>query len=114
MGDFNVDLMKCNSQNTSQEFVETLMSASFLPLISKPTPVANQSATLIDNCNILPLPESGIILSDISDHYPIFAQISIKLTTKENFFQKRRKITPENLTTLKNSLAEIFIQHIHY
>ena len=50
MGDFNVDLtlMKCDSQNTSQEFVETLMSASFLPLISKPTRVANQSATLID------------------------------------------------------------------
>ena len=109
MGDFNIDLMKCNSQNASQEFVETLMSASFLPLISKPTRVANQSATLIDNifCNILPLPESGIILSDISDHYPIFAQIPIKLTTKQKIFQKRRKITPENLTTLKNSLAEI-------
>ena len=85
------------------------MSASFLPLISKPTRVANQSATLIDNifCNILPLPESGIILSDISDHYPIFAQIPIKLTTKQKIFQKRRKTTPENLTTLKNSLAEI-------
>ena len=41
MGDFNIDLMKCNSQNASQEFVETLMSASFLPLISKPTRVAN-------------------------------------------------------------------------
>ena len=91
MGDFNVDLMKCNSQNASQEVVETLMSASFLPLISKPTRVANQSATLIDNifCNILPLPESGIILSGISDHYPIFAQIPIKLTTKKwhNFFR---------------------------
>ena len=25
MGDFNIDLMKCNSQNASQEFVETLI-----------------------------------------------------------------------------------------
>ena len=108
MGDFNIDLIKYISQNASQEFVETLLSASFLPLISKPTRVANQSATLIDNifCNILPLPESGIVLSDISDHYPIFAQIPIKLTTKQKFFQKRRKITPENLTTLQKSLAE--------
>ena len=35
MGDFNIDLMKCNSQTMSQEFIEILMSASFLPLISK-------------------------------------------------------------------------------
>ena len=109
MGDFNVDLMKCNSQNTSQEFIETLMSASFLPLISKPTRVANRSATLIDNifCNILPLPESGIVPSDITDHYPIFACVPIKLTIKRNDYRKRRKITTENLTNLKNSLKEI-------
>ena len=49
MGDFNIDLMKCDSLNTSQEFIEILMSASFLPLISKPTRVANETATLIDN-----------------------------------------------------------------
>ena len=46
------------------------MSASFLPLISKPTRVTDQTATLIDNifCNILPVPASGVVLSDISDH----------------------------------------------
>ena len=108
MGDFNIDLMKCNSQNNSQEFIETLMSASFLPLISKPTRVASQSATLIDNifCNVLPLPESGIVLSDITDHYPIFAQVPIKLTKQNNFY-RRRKITTDNLTSLQNSLKEI-------
>ena len=107
MGDFNIDLMKCNSQNTTQEFIETLMSASFLPLISKPTRVANQSATLIDNifCNILPLPESGIVLSDITDHYPIFAHVPIKLTVQNSYF-KRRKITKDNITNLQNSLKQ--------
>ena len=49
MGDFNIDLMKCNSQHISQEFVETLMSVSLLPSISKPTRVTDRSATLIDN-----------------------------------------------------------------
>jgi len=110
MGDFNIDLMKCDSLNTSQEFIEILMSASFLPLISKPTRVANETATLIDNifCNILPVPESGIVLSDISDHYPIFARMLLNISTKNNNSNlKRRKITPENLSSLQRSLNEI-------
>ena len=110
MGDFNIDLMKCDSLNTSQEFIEILMSASFLPLISKPTRVANQTATLIDNifCNILPVPESGIVLSDISDHYPIYARMFLNVTTKnKNSNLKRRNITPENLSNLQRSLNGI-------
>ena len=80
------------------------MSASFLPLISKPTRVAGQSATLIDNiiCNFIPIPESGIILSDISDHYPIFAKIPLKRTSKNYYLsKKRRKLTAENVTILQ-------------
>ena len=109
MGDFNIDLMKCNSQHISQEFVETLMSVSLLPLISKPTRVTDRSATLIDNifCNILPIPESGIVLSDISDHYPIFTQVPIKLSPRQNNYQRRRKITANNLINLQNSLKDI-------
>ena len=73
MGDFNIDLLKHTNSHLSQEFLDTFLSASFLPLISKPTRVVSHAATLIDNifCNILPLPESVIILSDITDHYPI-------------------------------------------
>ena len=47
MGDFNIDLLKQN--NMSQDFLEIFLSASFLPLISKPTRIVNESATLIDN-----------------------------------------------------------------
>ena len=58
MGDFNIDLLKHASNNSSHEFIELLLSASFLPLISKPTRVSNHSATLLDNilCNSLPPP----------------------------------------------------------
>ena len=49
-------------------------SFSFRPTINKPTRISNTSATLIDNVftNILPSPKSGILLTDISDHLPIF------------------------------------------
>ena len=107
VGDFNIDLSQCHSHNTSQEFIDTMLSATFLPLITKPTRVTNHSATLIDNifCNVNPLPESGIVLSDLSDHYPIYTLFSrSSITTKNNTKERFRKITPQNLENLKNDL----------
>ena len=77
MEDFNVDLLKCNDNDNqfSRDFVDTLLSYSFVPAISKPTRLSSHSCTLIDNIfvNIDHLKiESGIILSDISDHCPVY------------------------------------------
>ena len=107
MGDFNIDLLKHANSHLSQEFLDIFLSASFLPLISKPTRVANHSATLIDNifCNTLPLPDSAIILSDITDHYPITTHFSITPPiTKTHPLPKRRRATQENLASLSASL----------
>ena len=85
-----------------------MLSASFLPLITKPTRVTNQTATLIDNifCNVVPLPESGIILSDISDHYPIFSRSSYNSNKKIISSQSFRKVTTNNLARLNESLED--------
>ena len=77
-----------------------------MPLISKPTRVVNHSATLIDNifCNTLPLPDSSIILSDITDHYPIMTDFNLKPLAKKNYpLPKRRRATLENLASLSAS-----------
>ena len=106
MGDFNLDLLKHANNHSSQEFLETFLSASFLPLISKPTRVVKISATLIDNifCNTLPLPDSSIILSDITDHYPIMTHFNLKPLAKKNYpLPKRRRATLENLASLSAS-----------
>ena len=108
VGDFNIDLMKCDSSNAPQEFIELLMTASFSPLISKPTRVTELSATLIDNIftNNTPPPETaGIVLSDISDHYPIFtlSPMNNKSNSPRKYATKRR-ITEENLSNFQNSL----------
>ena len=57
--------------------MDILYSNEFLPLISRPTRISTNSATLIDNiftnnhdglnCSI-----NGILVTDISDHFPIF------------------------------------------
>ena len=57
--------------------MDNLFSYAFLPQISKPTRVTSRSATLIDNVfsnDTLddPAKLSGILYTDLSDHFPIF------------------------------------------
>ena len=106
MGDFNIDLLK-HINSSSEDFLDTFLSASFLPLISKPTRVATHSATLLDNifCNILPTPNSSIIISDITDHYPIMAHFELKQTNTRSFsLPERRRASHENIASLGTSL----------
>lgn len=73
-GDFNIDIMNYHNDNNALEFLNTLNSLALLPLISKPTRVTEDTATLIDNIFITNPQNylSGILISDLSDHLPIF------------------------------------------
>ena len=77
LGDFNLDLLKCNDHLPTSEFYELMYSYSYLPTITKPTRVTADTATLIDNIfsNDSRVNEhrSGILYTDISDHFPIFS-----------------------------------------
>lgn len=72
MGNYNLDLLKSESNNLINSFLDSLYYSSLTPLISKPTRITTHSASLIDNIfsNVLEnnQPISGIIYSDISDH----------------------------------------------
>ena len=75
MGDFNIDLLKCETSQISQHFLLSLQSCYLIPKVDKPTHVYRASATLIDNIfvnNPDKLLASGNIISDISDHFPQF------------------------------------------
>ena len=75
LGDFNLDLFKCETQARTSDFLNILFSCSFYPLINKPTRVTKSSATLIDNIftnSVNNTTKSGILFTDISDHFPIF------------------------------------------
>jgi len=78
MGDFNIDLVKSETCDFSHNFLSSMQSYSFSPVIDKPTRVHNNSATLIDNILVNRLDvklSSGNIVSDISDHYSQFCII---------------------------------------
>lgn len=75
MGDFNIDLINYESHHLTEEYINTLNSFSFQPLIIKPTRITHHSATLIDNIFFNSLDHytiSGNIIYDISDHLPNF------------------------------------------
>ena len=61
-------------KSNSTSFLNAMYSVSLKPIISKPTRITDNSARLIDNFFINePYNfESGIIISDISEHFQIF------------------------------------------
>ena len=71
MGDYNIDLLQYEHSSLSNDFINMMISKSFLPYILQPTRVTDHSATVIDNifsivteCQIV----SGNLNTSISDH----------------------------------------------
>ena len=89
MGDFNINLLNHDRHAATSDFLETLYSASFFPLITKPTRITNETATLIDNifCNYSDIDNfvNGILFTDLSDHFPVF---TINKACNEEVIQK--------------------------
>ena len=80
--DQNFDFLKIGTHVHIEELLNTYLSSSLLPTINKPTIIAHTSATIIDNLFVkynhnLDM-HSGIIISDMSDHLPIFCFLSYK------------------------------------
>ena len=77
MGDINIDLLKIEKNENSRNYANSLISSSCKCLINIPTRV--NSAALLDHAYTSRLKNillSGVLVTDISDHYPIFSLIS--------------------------------------
>jgi exonuclease III len=77
-GDFNVDLLKVNDSRYHLRYYSMMSSYGYMPKILRPTRVTERSATLIDQIwtnDLKSVSESGIVLSNISDHFPVFARV---------------------------------------
>ena len=90
LGDFNLDLLKFHLHPPTEEFVDNLFGYGFLPTITKLTRMTNTTATLIDNIftSSHNIGLSGIILSDMSDHNPVFAFEEISSNTSNQKIKK--------------------------
>ena len=77
LGDLNIDLRKHENHSPTSGFLDTMCSYSMFPLITKPTIVTKDTATLIDhifmnNYDVESKHVHGILCTSISDHYAVF------------------------------------------
>ena len=49
MGDFNIDLLKYDTHNSTDDLLNSMISHSFLPYVLQPTRTTDYSVTIIDN-----------------------------------------------------------------
>ena len=108
--DFNINLLNYESHIPTSDYIDSLISKSFVPLITMPTRIKHKSASLIDHIwrnkicnNIL----SGILVNSLSDHFPVFCieeTIQCNVDLPE---QTIRKINQKTIPSFCNLLKSI-------
>ena len=109
--DSNINLLNLVNSNISQNFIDLLFSNGFLNLITKATRFSKNSFSLIDqicsnlNCSSF---TSGVIISDLSDHFITFSCLSLKKDLpKAPKFKDYRDFSNDNILRFKSDLSKI-------
>ena len=111
LGDFNINLLNNDYHQPTGEFFYLMSSNSFLPLITRPTRVTANSATLIDNiftnhfdCSLQS--SEGIFVTDITDHYPVFHINHQIFASETEIYMERRLYNQRNKQAFLQVLQE--------
>ena len=95
LDDFNVDLMHCNEHKSTNEFLDSLASNSYLPYIIQPSRHTSHSRTIIDNIFSNAISKDtfcGNITATISDHLHQFLvspnTFANRPSNKSNVFER--------------------------
>ena len=77
--DHNMDFLKSNSHQITQDFLEYNFEQNLIPLINRPTRITRTSAMLIDNIfvsqDLVEDSRCGLLITDLSDHLPCLMSI---------------------------------------
>ena len=110
VGDFNINVLDYDKNKNVRSIFDLFFRFNHVPLINKPTRITKTNATAIDHIvtnNFMDDNfETGIIKSDISDHYPIFV-LSPKTinNTESNTVIFKRNINEKTINNFKTKLA---------
>ena len=120
VSDLNINTSTFERTPIAKRFLNMLLSCCVLPLITKPTRVSDNSATIIDHiltndCEHFIIP--GIVeTNEISDHYPKLRQVNLTQTRKKEdstvtFYRDKSKFDCNQFNAeLNTSLNHFFIQ----
>ena len=102
MGDFNVNILNCENDKDTSEFIDLMYASLFYPTINIPTRITSTSKTLIDNLFYNCFTKdvmSGNITTSISDHLTLITnKNSNKVTKKQIQIRTFNKQNKERLT----------------
>jgi len=110
LGDMNVNLLNFTSHSKTEQYLEGLFSNGFLPIIVKPTRITVSSATLLDHIytnNITATGHSGIIITDVADHFGTFYLTRVNINNNRTSNKSRNRLFSEkNINIFKNKLNQ--------
>ena len=115
LGDFNVNLLETCVNGKANELLTSLESTGLHQIITSPTRVTKNSSSLIDHIytnasqNDHSEIHSGIIETDVSDHFPIFVSLQHFLRPNKNgpFKKIIRSYRAYDATTFCKDLAKV-------
>jgi len=108
--DTNINLLKLLNDNQASNYLNSTLFSGFIQIIQRATRVQGQSYGLIDHIltnRTDAVIKSGVIVSDISDHFPIFVVDTHYDTRKRDEYFYCRNFTLPNLNNFKQSLAQV-------
>ena len=114
-GDLNLDVLKLGENKFINDYIDTLFSFGFLQIITKPTRVAEKSATLIDhiltnaNCENF---DSYILCYQISDHFPILHYLNLAKKKQKQQKISVRNFSQTNIDRFKIALSNFNWKHV--
>ena len=102
MGDFNLNLLSQHCHQFTNEFLDMMYANTFFPLITLPTRITLHSANFIDNIFTNDFDHyafSGLVLTDISDHLPVFTVSNEKMKIRDEVrFVQYNGVCPQKMT----------------
>ena len=110
-GDFNIDILNPHGNNKTNNYIDIMFTNNLFPVITKPSRITTDTATLIDNIYTNALEKqitSGLLINDITDHLPVFAMFPHYLRNKSkpinHSYVTTRRRTPDAINALKADL----------
>ena len=112
MGDVNINLINHASHKHTGDYLDLIYSSGYIPLINRPTRVTSQTATLIDHIlsnNVIGKSlYQGVLLTDITDHYPVFSIThDDSINNEDNEYVIFRNMKKENYDKFHQFISDI-------
>ncbi len=110
LGDFNADLLNYNSHTPTTNYANLFFCNQFLPYITHPSRVSENSSTLIDNifsntvdCETI----RSNILTQITDHFPQFLVVKHAAISFKDLYYYKHDFSKLNSEVLLNDYENL-------